>query len=99
MSRKETFVPGQMVWVIERDVDGNACDMSGYLFMARCGNVVILTPFINDYDWEETLQYHVDCTVEDYDTHLAVFPAVDCFSDRAACKAALESETETDTDE
>ena len=51
--QEKRFEPGQPVWGIERDEAGNARDTSVYLFMAQCGDVVILTSYINDYDWED----------------------------------------------
>lgn len=89
-----TFKPGMSVWVIERDEDGNAAEVSGYVFLAQCEEVVILSSYVNDYDFEGILAYHVQNTAEDYDTHLCVFPAEDCYLSRKECEAAFEAEQE-----
>lgn len=83
------FKAGDLVWVIERDEDGCATDVSGYLFLAQCEEVVVLSSYVNDYDFEGILEYHIQCTAEDYDTHLCVFPAEDCYPSREECEAAF----------
>ena len=88
------FIPGLPVWVIERDEDGYASDVTGYVFLAQCEEVVILSSYINDCDFEDILAYHVQCTAEDYDTHLCVFPADDCYSSQEECEVAFEAEKE-----
>lgn len=46
--------------------------------------------------WTSILAYHAQETVENYDTDLAVFPAVDCWPTRKAAHAALNSENKED---
>lgn len=87
------LTPGEEVWVVERDEGGNACEYSGYVFLAEAAGAVILTAYINDLeDLEELLEYHIEQTAEDYDTHLAVFPTSDCYTSREEARAALEQE-------
>ena len=91
---KQKFNPGEAVWIVERDEDGNACETSGYMFLAEVADAVIVTSYINDLEsLEETIAYHIEQTAEDYDTHLSVFPAADCYADREEAKAALKTET------
>lgn len=91
---RQTFTPGEEVWVVERDVDGNACEVSGYVFLAEVADAVILTPYINDLeDLEDLLDYHIEETRGNYDTDLAVFSAYDCYTDQEAAEAALKAET------
>jgi hypothetical protein len=86
------FTPGEEVWVVERDECGNACEFSGYVFLAEVAGAVILTPLINDLEvLEDLLDYHIEQTAENYDTDLAVFPAADCYTDREAAKKALKA--------
>lgn len=91
----KTFVPGQPVWIVERDEDGYACEMSGYVFLAATAlDAVIVSSYINDLeDVEDIVAYHIEQTVEDYDTHLAVFPAADCYADRDEATTALAVES------
>ena len=89
------FYPGETVFVVERDEDGIPCETSGYLFLARSADAVILSCFIYGLDTlEETLEYHIEQTAEDYDTHLAVFPAEDCYKSRKLAEQALKAERE-----
>ena len=87
---QRVFVPGEQVWVVERDEDGLACDVSGYMFLSEVAGAVILTPYINDIDdLEGTLQHHIEETAENYDTDLAVFPLADCYCTREEATQAL----------
>ena len=93
MKNEKIFIPGEEVWVVERDEDGKACDYSGYVFLAEVVGAVILTPYINDLeDVEDLLDYHIRQTRDNYDTDLAVFPADDCYGSRDEVRAALEAE-------
>ena len=94
MNDNAKFTPGMPVWVIERDEDGNACEISGYVFIAHVEGVVILSPYVDEYDFDGTLAYHIQCTAEDYDTHLCVFPDEDCYVSKDDCKAAFKLEQE-----
>lgn len=88
------FTPGEEVWIVERDEDGNAYEISGYVFLAEVAGAVILTSYISDLeDLEELLDYHIEETAANYDTNLAVFPAADCYADREAAEAMLKAET------
>lgn len=85
---------GNEVWVVERDECGDAHDIAGYLFIAVAGHAVILSPIIGDLETiEETLDYHIAETAENYDTNLAVFPLNDCYTTREEAEAALKGET------
>lgn len=94
MANDAKFTPGMPVWVIERDEYGNAAEISGYIFLAHVEGVVILSPYIENYDLDGILAYHVQCTAEEYDTHLSVFPDEDCYASKDDCEAAFETEQE-----
>ena len=90
---RQKFNPGESVWIVERDEDGNACERSGYMFLAEVADAVIVTSYINDLEsLEDTIAYHIEQTAEDYDTHLSVFPVDDCYADREEAEAALKTE-------
>ena len=92
---QRVFMPGEQAWVVERDEDGHACDVSGYMFLAEVAGAVILTPYINDIDdLEGTMQHHIEETAENYDTDLAVFPLADCYCAREEAIQALCEERE-----
>lgn len=83
--------PGTEVWAVERDEDGCAVDVSGYMFLAKAGDAVILTAYINDLDnAQDTLAYHMRETARNYETNLVVFPADDCYTTREEAEKALE---------
>lgn len=92
MFKDKNFVPGMPVWVIQRDEDGVADEVAGYVFLAHVNNVVILSHYVNDYDFDNILEYHVQCTAEEYDTDLCVFPYNDCYSNREDCKTDFMAE-------
>lgn len=95
MKNEKKFIPGEEVWVVERDEDGNACGFSGYVFLAEAVGAVILTSYINDLeDVEDLLDYHIEQTRDNYDTDLAVFPADDCYGTRDEARVAVEAAKE-----
>ncbi|MCI9402218.1 MAG: hypothetical protein HFF04_00905 [Oscillospiraceae bacterium] len=84
------FKPGDCVWVIERDEYGEALDVAGSMFLAEVLGAVIVSAYINDMtEAEETLSYHMQETVENYDTTLMVFPSEDVYQTKAEAEAAL----------
>ncbi len=85
--------PGTEVWVLERDEDGTSCEVSGYMFLAEVCDFVIASSYINGMEHiEGILAYHAQKTVENYDTNLVVFPAVDCFTTKEAAFAERDLE-------
>lgn len=93
MANDAKLKPGIPVWVIERDIDGDGCELSGYVFLAKVGHAVILTPRIYGLnDLEELLNYHIEETRNESELTLAVFPVSDCYIDREAAKEALLAE-------
>lgn len=89
------FNHGDCVWVIERDENGEALDVAGSMFLAEVLGVVIVSAYINDMTGaEETLNYHMLETVENYDTALMVFPSEDVYQTKAEAEAALREAAE-----
>lgn len=83
-------VPGSQVWIMERDECGDPYDISGYMFFASIGNAVIVSPYLSGIkDLEETLDYYIEITAEEYSSDLAVFPSEDCYLTREEAEAAL----------
>lgn len=91
--RDHTLRAGDEVWVLERDEDGLACDVSGYMFLAEAGGRAIVTAYINDMDdLDGIMEYHVMETAESYNTDLYVFPMADCYADREKALEILHEE-------
>lgn len=84
-------VPGQLVYIVERDEDGEACDVSGCMFLAQVNQAVIVSAFINDSDdLDETLLCHIEETAREYNTDLSVFPISDCYLSKEEAHSVLE---------
>lgn len=84
---------GEEIWVIERE-DGEAIDVLGCMFLAQSKGCVIATSYINDYDLDETIEYHINKTQDNLDTNLMVYPAEDCYMTREEAEQALKGEQE-----
>jgi hypothetical protein len=67
---------GDGIWVVEED------DITCYMFLAKSKGCVIATSWINDYDLDETIEYHIAETQNNLDTDLVVFPDEYCFATR-----------------
>ncbi len=90
---EEKLTAGAEVWAVERDEEGIACEVSGYMFLAEVADFVIASGYVNGMTRiEGILTYHAQETAENYDTDLVVFPAVDCWPTREAAHAALAEE-------
>jgi hypothetical protein len=74
---------GDEVWVVEED------DVTCYMFLAKSKGCIIATSWINDYDVDETLEYHITETQDNLDTDLAVFPDECCFATKEEAEKAL----------
>lgn len=101
MQESSMFKVGEHIYVVERDECGAVADVSGYMFLAQSSFVAIVTCFINDIeDLDETLQYLVDETCENYNCdELAVFPIKDCYATLEEANNAFNKEVATYEDE
>ena len=79
---------GDEIWVIDRE-DGEAVDISCIQFLAKSKGCIIGTAWINDYDLDETLEFHKNETQNNVDTDLKVYPDEDCFLTREEAEKAL----------
>lgn len=69
---------GNGIWVIDRE-DGEAVDISCVMFLAKSKGFIISTCWIDDYDLDETLEYLINETQNNFNTDLKVYPDEDCF--------------------
>lgn len=79
---------GDEIWVVEED------DITCYMFLAKSKGCVIATSWINDYDLDETIEYHIAETQDNLDTDLVVFPDEYCFATREEAEQALKGGVE-----
>lgn len=92
-------IPGDTIWIIERDECEEPIEISGYMFFAFVGRAAIVSSFINDSETlEETVEYHIEETLNNFDTDLSVFPKNDCYLTREEAEAALEKREEADNE-
>lgn len=84
------FEPGQIVWVVDRDKDGVAWDISTYVFLAEVARYVILSPCLNGSgDLEYLLDYHLRDTYMGHRAGMSVVLIDDCFATRKSAQAAI----------
>ncbi len=89
------FNHGDCVWAIERDEYGEALDVAGSMFLAEVLGFIIASAYINGMtEAEKTLSYHMQETVEGYDTTLMVFPSEDVYQTKAEAETALREAAE-----
>lgn len=94
---KEKLNAGAAIWIVERDENGTACEVFGYMFIAEVAGFVIASAYINDgKDIDSTMAYHAETTVESYSSDLAVFPAKDCWTTKEAAHDAFDREEKED---
>jgi len=80
---------GDEVWIVERDEEGNVCEVTGYMLLAKSRDYVIVSGYINGIKHlNGIMAYHVRETAKNYGTDLAVFPAEDCYNTSEAAHAA-----------
>lgn len=79
---------GDEIWVIDRE-DGEAVDISCIQFLAKSKGCIIGTSWINDLDIDETIEYHINETQENFDCELKVYPDEDCFLTKEEAENAL----------
>lgn len=86
---------GGEIWVIDRE-DGEAVDISCIQFLAKSKGCIIGTAWINDFDIDETIEYHINETQENFDCELKVYPDEDCFTTKEEAEAKLKERTNND---
>lgn len=79
---------GDEIWVVETE-DGEAVDITCYMFLAKSKGCIIATSWINDYDLDETLEYHINETQDNQETDLVVYPEEYCFATEEQAKQKL----------
>ena len=86
----QRFSPGQTVWVIERDEDGEAYDFSGYVFVTSLRGIALVSPKINgSSEIDVILMDQVESRINYADGCIEAYPADDCYLSREAAEKAL----------
>lgn len=89
----QKFAPGSEVWVVERDEDGEATEVSGVVFVVSVSDVAIVSPSINDCsDLDFILGDFVEETARSFSGDFSGYPLSDCYKSHEDAKAALRRE-------
>nr|DAQ25226.1 MAG TPA: hypothetical protein [Caudoviricetes sp.] len=84
------LAPGDEVWVVERDEDGNPDDFSGYIFITSVRGIAIVSPSINGCaDSDFLLSDFVEETAMSGSGDFSGYPIGDCYGTCEEAKAAL----------
>ena len=87
----QRFSPGQTVWVIDRDEDGEAYDLSGYVFVTSLRGIALVSPKINgSSEIDVILMDQVESRINYADGCIEAYPVDDCYLSREAAEKALE---------
>lgn len=90
---KQEFIPGGNVWIVERDEDGEATEVSGYVFVASVSGVAIVSPSINGCrDLDFILGDFVKETARSFSGDFSGYPISDCHESYEEADAALRRE-------
>ena len=91
----QKFAPGSEVWIVERDEDGEATEVSGYVFVASVSGIAIVSPSINDCsDLDFILSDFVEETASGFSGSFSGYPISDCYKSHEDAEAALRREQE-----
>lgn len=86
----QKFSPGQVVWVVEKDEDGNPCDVTGYVFVTSINNVALVSPVINGSTAiDDILRENVRRTAMECAGFLGAYPIADCYESKETAEKAL----------
>ena len=89
----QRFAPGSEVWIVERDEDGEATEVSGFVFVVSVSGVAIVSPTINDCsDLDFILSDFVEETASSFSGDFSGYPISDCYKSHEDAEAALRRE-------
>lgn len=91
----QKFTPGNEVWIVERDEDGEATEVSGFVFVVSVSDVAIVSPSINGCsDLDFILCDFVKETANSFNGDFSGYPISDCYKSHEEAEAALRREQE-----
>lgn len=96
-NRRNPFEPGQNIFVVERDENGDPYDAAGYMYIGSAAGCIIVSPYINDIErLDLTMAELAEETAEDYSCSLSVFPEDDCFGTLEEAQQMIQDGAETE---
>lgn len=91
----QKFAPGSEVWIVERDEDGEATEVSGFVFVVSVSGVAIVSSSINNCsDLDFILGDFVEETASSFSGDFSGYPISDCYKSHEEAEAALRREQE-----
>ncbi len=89
----QKFAPGSEVWIVERDEDGEATEVSGFVFVVSVSGVAIVSSSINNCsDLDFILGDFVEETASSFSGDFSGYPISDCYKSQEEAEAALRRE-------
>lgn len=89
----QKFAPGSEVWIVERDEDGEAAEVSGFVFVVSVSGIAIVSPSINGCsDLDFILSDFVEETASNFSGDFSGYPISDCYKSHEEAQAALRRE-------
>lgn len=89
----QKFAPGSEVWIVERDEDGEAAEVSGFVFVVSVSGIAIVSPSINGCsDLDFILGDFVEETASSFSGDFSGYPISDCYKSYEEAQAALRRE-------
>lgn len=90
----QKFAPGSEVWIVERDEDGEAAEVSGFVFVVSVSGIAIVSPSINGCsDLDFILSDFVEETASNFSGDFSGYPISDCYKSHEEAQAALLTNT------
>lgn len=85
----QKFAPGSEVWIVERDEDGEAAEVSGFVFVVSVSGIAIVSPSINGCsDLDFILSNFVEETASNFSGDFSGYPISDCYKSHEEAEAA-----------
>ena len=89
----QKFAPGSEVWIVERDEDGEATEVSGVVFVVSVSGVAIVSPSSNGCsDLDFILGDFVEETASSFSGFFSGYAISDCYKSHEEAEAALRRE-------
>ena len=84
-------IPGDTIWVVERDEDGEPAEVSGVLYCAEAVGFVIAAAFPDHGGIHAVMEDAAEDTAAGFGPEFFVYPEKDCYKDKAEAKKQLVS--------
>ena len=87
-------IPGDTIWVVERDEMGDPADIAGVLYCATAVGYVMATAFPDHGGINTIMKDAAEDTAQGFSPSFYVYPEEDCYQDKADAEKQLGEEPE-----